>query len=536
MPFEIIRHNENLVKEEIHLDKFSFGGRNRVCLIYPNTYFAGMSNLGFLTVFRQINSTPDFYCDRAFYPDKRILGLYKKGKRKLVALESEIPVQEFDVAAFSISYEPDFLNVLKILELAGIPLLAKDRDETYPLIIAGGAAVSLNPEILSDFVDLFVAGEGEGILESLLPLIDEYSRKSRMDFYREASKIPGIYIPSLYEVKYDKEGFIAEVEPMEGAPYPVNKQTVKQVPRSTETVIITPNTEFSGSFLVEISRGCPYNCHFCCVGGKGKTYRMRDFEHLKESIDLGLQHTGKIGLLGAAVASHPRFTDILKYIVGKGGKVSFSSIRADALKPGMLELLFKLGQKTITLAPETGSDILRKKINKTMKSSQLYDIAREALDVGFREIRTYFMVGLPGETSDDVEKNIEMISRLQEIAGKVGGRVFVSLNQFVPKPATAFEFSPLLDINEAYGRIERMQEPFFNNPVVKFKVESLKEMFLQAFLCRAPRFWGSYLLKYYKKAPSTIASRLLKAKDESLKALIFKPIPNDKKAPWEIIR
>lgn len=533
MPFEIIRHNENLIKEEIHLTRFSAGGSVRMCLVYPNTYFAGMSNLGFLSVYEKVNTTQDFFCDRAFLPDNKILTLYNRSRRKLMALSSEIPVQEFDVVGFSISYEPDYINFLKIMELAGIPLLSSGRDESHPLIIAGGAAVSLNPEIISDFVDLFVIGEGEKVLEKLLPLIKELTHKSRREFFREASTIPGVYVPSLYKIEYDKKGFITGADYPDGTPFPVQKQ-LADLPGFARSCIITPNTEFSSTFLVEISRGCPYNCHFCCVGGKGKPYRQSDFQLIKDSIDEGMKHTDRVGLLGAAVASHPHFADILDYIESKGGKVSFSSIRADALKPGMIAKLHNLGQKTITLAPETGSDILRKKINKTMKSGDMYRAAAEALDVGFTEIRVYFMVGLPGETMKDMDDSISMISTLQEMAGKYGAKIFVSLNQFVPKPGTEFERSPLLNMDEAFARVKKMQEPFVNSPVA-FKVESLKEMFLQAFLCRAPRFWKEYLLKFHKKAASTMASKLLKMKDESLHSLIFEEIGEDNSPPWEVL-
>lgn len=504
-----------------------------MCLVYPNTYYAGMSNLGFLSVYEKINSADDFYCDRAFLPDQKILTLYNKSRRKLMALASEIPVQEFDVVGFSISYEPDYINLLKILELAGIPLLTTERDESHPLIIAGGAAVSLNPEIISNFVDLFVIGEGEEVLENLLPIMRELPHQSREEFFRKASQIPGIYIPSLYKIEYNKRGFITKVDYLAGTPFPVKKQ-IADLPGFAHSCIISPNTEFSSTFLVEISRGCPYNCHFCCVGGKGKPYRQSSFQIIKDSIDKGMKHTDRVGLLGAAVASHPNFGEILDYIEAKGGKVSFSSIRADALKPGMIEKLHNLGQKTITLAPETGSDTLRKKINKTMKSADMYRVAAEALKTGFMEIRVYFMVGLPGETMEDMKDSISMISALQDMAGKFGAKIFVSLNQFVPKPGTELERAPLLDMDEAFNRVRKMQEPFVNSPVI-FKVESLKEMYLQAFLCRAPRFWREYLLKLYKKAPSTITSKLLKIKDESPTSLIYEAIPREFSTPWSFV-
>jgi len=536
MPYEIIRHNENLLKKEKQLEKFGFGGRIKVCLVYPNTYHVGMSNLGFLTIYRQINSMPDFFCDRAFLPDPHILKMYKKGKRKLIALISEKPLQEFDILAFSISYELDYINLLRILDLAGIPLLSKDRDESFPLIIAGGAAVSINPEIIADFVDIFVAGEGEEVLERLLPFLGENIDNERFELLEGLTAISGVYAPSLYEIKYNKNGFIKDIVNPTGAPMPIERQVVRRLPGFTHSTIITPNTEFSDSFLIEISRGCPYSCGFCSVGGKGRPYRKRSLDLIKKSVDAGFEMTGRIGLLGAAVANHPRLMEILEYVEVRGGKVSFSALRADALKPGMVQSLFRLGQKTITLAPEVGSQRLRSSINKTMKNEDILRVASQALDAGFREIRVYFMVGLPGETNEDVESSIAMISSLESMARKYGGRVVVSLNQFIPKPGTAMELAPLLTEKAAIERIKRMEEPFLNNLVVEFRVESLKEMFLQAFLCRAPRTWSKYLLNYYMKAFSTMASKLKKIKDPSIDSLIFMPVPPEIEPPWRIFR
>jgi radical SAM superfamily enzyme YgiQ (UPF0313 family) len=537
MSFEIIRRNEILRKSEKHLAHTGTGGRFNVCLVYPNTYSAGMSNLGFQSIYRQIADSPDFYCDRAFLPDPDILPLYGKSRRKLVAIESEKPLQEFDFIAFSISYELDYLNVLRILDLAGIPLSSTERGEKWPLIFAGGEAVSINPEVISDFIDFFVIGEGEEPLKKILEIIHAEKWKNRNELLEKTSRIPGAYVPSFYKIEYDYDGFIDKVTSDSDISWPVQRSVACDLEEFTSSVILTPNTEFSDTFLVEVSRGCPFSCAFCCVSLHHKPYRCPKLEKLIDRISRGLDYTKKIGLLGAAVGSYPHLETILDEIKNRGGQVSFSSLRADVLKPVLLKKLNDLGQNLLTLAPETGNDKLRRVINKTLTNAQLYQTADNAVNSGFKDIRLYFMLGLPGETDDDADAGTEMIKTIAEKTGKSGGKVFVSINQFVPKPGTALESYPFEEEETVMRRIKRMESAFFNNPAVTIKVESIKEMQLQAFLGRGNRNWSRYLKDLCQKAPSTVASKLMKMrkKDQSIDSLIFNPIPEDKIPPWKIL-
>ncbi len=534
MPFEIIRHNEKLLKEEKHLIKFGREAMFNVCLVYPNTYFVGMSNLGFQVIYKQINSSPNFFCDRAFYPDPGILELYKKSKRKLMSLLTERPLQEFDIIALSISYETDYINMPEILELAGIPPLSKDRDNSHPLIIAGGTAVSINPEVIADFVDIFVIGEGEQPLEQLLSLFSNNSGGNKNELMLKSAGIPSVYVPSLYEVKYDDEGFIQDVKCRHDVEYPVKRSILKQVSGDVHSYILTGNTEFPDTFLIEVSRGCPFSCKFCCVN-LNKPYRYVKVEKIFKSIDLGLSLTKRIGLLGAAVGSHPDLKEILHYIERKKGNVSFSSVRADVLEPEIVELFYRLGQRTITIAPEVGSDRLRHSINKTMKNRDVLHLADCALDIGFREIRVYFMVGLPGEIDEDIQESIDLLSSLKSLAKVRGGKIVVSLNQFIPKPGTSFENEPLSSSRKVSGRIKKLKKPFARDKIVEFRVESLKEMFLQAFLSRGSRKFSKYVLENYGISISAIAKNIKRLEDPSIDSLVYSVIPTDKIPPWKII-
>lgn len=534
MPFQIIRHQEDLLKKEKRLVKYGRGGALKVCLAYPNQYRAGMSNLGFQTIFHIISSTPDCYCDRTFMPEPSIYRLYKKGARTLIGWESEKPAQEFDVLAFSISFEADYVNVLKMLDLAGIPKRKADRDNSHPLVIAGGAAISINPEVMADFVDIFVIGDGEGPVASLLEVLKNESRASAL---LHCGRIPGVYVPSLYNVEYDERGFIEKVESRPGAAVPVRRTVCSEAASFAHSRIITPETEFSDTFLLEISRGCPYLCGYCSVSLLNKPYRWQPLDILKEKIDLGLSVTRRIGLLGAAVGSHPELSGILDYIEKKGGEVSFASLRSDLLDDNALARLRRLGQNLLTIAPETGSDELRRTLNKKITNAGVMDTVRRAVKTGFREFRFYIMLGLPGETESHVNAGTGLINEATEIISQSGGRLTVSVNQFIPKPGTYMQNAPLEAEDIVLEKMERLQRPFYNNPAVRFKTENPREAFIQAFLGRGSRRWGDYLLKYYCRSISNITARLHKMRknDPSIDALVYKQIPQGVKPPWMVI-
>lgn len=537
MSFEIIQHNLKLLDAEKHLFSHKTSGDISVCLVYPNNYYAGMSNLGFLKVYSIINEIPEFFCDRAFLPDSKIMKIYGKSRRKLLSMAAEKPLQEFHILAFSISYEPDFLNIPKILDLSGIPILAKDRKKSYPLLIAGGAAVSINPEIVSSIFDLIIPGEAEEILQKVLELYGRGGFNDKQAYIQEAAHISGVYAPSLFHISYDINGCISHVDNPHNLEFPVKMNRTRLLRSPAFSSIITNETEFSGIFLVEISRGCPFNCSFCHIGSSG-AYRKVPMNEVIQAIDMGMKHTCKIGLLGAAVGSHPQLMDILNYIDGKKGQVSFSSLRADVLEPKLIQIFKKLGQNTITLAPESGSENLRKILNKKMTNRQIMDVTQRALEAGFKEIRLYFMTGIPGETLEDIEQTIDLIAKIDYAAKQKGAKILVSLNQFVPKPGTQLELFPLEKEETVYDKIALIKQPFLKSSAVEFKVESLKEILLQGFLARANRSMADFLLNNYSKAPSAFAAKIKKAalKKPEFESLLYQNISLQQTPPWRVLQ
>ncbi len=537
MPFEIIRHQENLLSRETHLEKHPGGGGIHILLTYPNHYRAAMSNLGFQRIFSIITKTPGFYCDRTFLPDPSLMRLFNRSRRTLMGWQSEKPAQEFDLLAFSISYEPDYLNVLKMLKLAGIPLRRQHRDDSHPLIIAGGAAVTLNPEVMADFIDLFVAGEGEMTVPLLLEAIKQYGSSGRQSLLEATAQIPGVYVPSLYEVSYDSRGYILQVTTMGDAPYPVPMSCGPSGDYLASSGILSPDTEFADTFLVEISRGCPCNCAFCCVGRIAAPYRTASLENVFSRIHRGLQATNRVGILGAAVGSHPQLGEILDYLLDREAHVSFASLRADMLPDDILAKIHRLGQNLLTLAPETGADSLRKSIGKGMTNERILSTVERATAAGFSQVRLYLMTGLPGETDSDAVQSADLIGQVYQRARKTGARVMVSINQFVPKPRTPLERSSMAPDSIVARRLEIIQKPHYNNPGIRFKVESPGEQLLQAFLCRSGRRAGQILEEIYQKTPARAVSAIVRhmKSENATPKLIFKKIPEDAVPPWRII-
>src|SRR5436190_10451175 len=405
-----------------------WGGRISVALVYPNTYYVGMSSLGFQTIYKRFNEYPDVVCERAFLPDTdyeiAMPGNRRRPDLGVRTLESGRALHEFDVVAFSISYKLDYFHMLQILRMSGIPVFARDRDETNPLIIAGGACIIDNPEPIAPFLDVAVVGEGEVLLPPLVAELREHVGHDREPLLRDIAMHPGLYVPALYDVAYETNGLFARITPNQRHPdaqfaVPVVKQRVRNLNEfETTSVILTQDTEFGSSYLIEVARGCARGCRFCLASYGFMPQRERTLESVVEQAQRGLQFRDKIGLMGASVSDYHAIDELVTEIRAMGGKVSLASMRADSISPAILTALIGGGARTITFAPEGGSQRMRDVINKNLTEEQIFDCVDLVGKHGGRAIKLYFMIGLPGEEMEDGEAIAKLALETKARLGK----------------------------------------------------------------------------------------------------------------------
>src|SRR5512137_1223501 len=377
------------------------GGRLGVALVYPNAWRLGMANLGLHAVYRIANAEPDVLCERAFLPEDPA--------EEPRTVESGRPLRDFDVVAFSLSFEDDYVNVLDVLRRSGIPLRAVDRDERFPLVLAGGIAVQINPEPLAPFFDLFLVGEGEELLPSFFDAMRRpEARAGRAEALRALARLPGAYVPSLYDVAYadtrDAGGqWVTRFEPREGAPERVKRLYVPdlgQVP--TSRVVDTPGAQFGDLFLTEVARGCLWGCRFCAAGFVQRPYREVDLETLRGEVRKGIAAGQRIGLVGPDTSDHTGLDPLTCFIGQEGGTFSPSSLRVDAIDETLSRRMAEGGERSITIAPEAGTERLRRVINKDFTDDRIVQAAEAALSQGMQHVKMYFLCGLPTEAEEDV--------------------------------------------------------------------------------------------------------------------------------------
>jgi radical SAM superfamily enzyme YgiQ (UPF0313 family) len=486
-----------------------WGDALTICLAYPNVYRTGMSNLGFQAVYALINRHPACLCERVFLPDSSDEAAHAASDALLFSLESQRPLNDFDMVAFSLSFENDYPNILRILEMAGIPLAAEARGEKDPLIIGGGIAVTLNPEPLADFFDLFLLGEGEVLLPDFLDTAVVLRRHLTREAFlaRIQKEISGAYVPRYYQVTTDPEGRIAEREPLDAA-YPrliVRRSAPDINAFTTEQVITTAGTEFGGMFLTEVSRGCRRGCRFCAAGFVCRPARFRSAATLRASFERGLKQRKTIGLLGTAVSDHPELIPLCRSILEQGGSVAVGSLRLDRLHGPMAALLKDTGVETVSLAPEAGSQRLRDVILKGISREEILSAVDKLIEYDMMRVRLYFMVGLPTETDEDIEAIIRLVKEMEHrvrhsSAGEKGfRRLTLSINQFIPKPATPFQWHPLEDVAIVKRRIRRITVALRGETAIKVTHDLPKWNYIQALLALGDRRVGKLLLAVHRR-------------------------------------
>jgi len=530
-----------LLAKEVGFVRKPHGGRLRVALAFPNTYFVGMSNLGLQTVYKLFNAEPDIVCERVFLPPKTELQAQLASGEPLVTIESQTPVRDFDVFAFSVSFEWDYTNVLTMLRLAGIQPWAERRTHHDPLIVIGGAVTFVNPEPLAPFADVIAAGEGEVLIPSLLQAFQ--SASDRSDLLSRLAQARGFYIPSFYDVRYSATGQLEAFVPREGtgAPAVVKKAALKTTDAvdPPATTIFTPETEFGSRFLVEVVRGCANLCRFCWAGYNYLPVRAFPKERILELASRAKPYSNRAGLVSIALCDHPQIEEILTALVDMGFGISPASLRLDDLTPTILRLLRQSGEKTITIAPETGSDRLRRVINKTVTNDEILSAAEMIFASGMENLKLYYMIGLPTETDDDLTAIRDMTLQLRDTMmrhararGHVG-RIVASVNPLVPKPATAYQWLPMESDQSIDRKIKRLRHLVAGIDNVYFTIKSERHSFYQALLSLGDRRVAPAIEAAERNGGNWRAAVAETGVDADY--FVFRDRSDDAVLPWDII-
>ncbi|MCY4545303.1 MAG: radical SAM protein [Gemmatimonadetes bacterium] len=554
---------QTLARERGTIYKKPDGKAVRIALVYPNTYYLGMSNLGFQTIYRHLNERVDVVCERAFLPEPSDLEILSRSRKPLVTLETGLPLGSCDIVAFSVSFENDYPNLIRILELARIPVLSANRTHYDPVVLIGGAITYINPEPLAEFADAMIIGDGE---EAAYAYIDRYIEDRGLGRERHlagAMALAGMYVPSLQQTAPgDREGppasgpaadsgceaedarptadagpaadtrpaadagpaadsgcetaaFDAELAPAGRIANAPAGRIAKQQVRDFEdypahSAVLTPDTEFGDMLLIEISRGCPRRCRFCAVSYVYPKFRALKPETILDVIRAknatlardGQEGLKAVGLVSSAMCDYPHLDELCAGLEETGLRVGVSSVRVDLVPDSLLRLMLKTGLRTMTIAPEAGSERLRKAINKPISSEEILTGARRILEKGIKHLKVYYMVGLPTETDADVEELIDMtrqLARLQRACGEPGGRLRLSINPFVPKALTPFQWSPMASPREVKRKLNHIKKALRGTPGVDVKHESLKSAYFEAILSRGGRELSGFLMETVRR-------------------------------------
>ena len=488
------RASDALTREVGYVRK-PHGGRLRVALAFPNTYFVGMSNLGFQTVYRLFNELDDVVCERVCLPGKQELQAALASGQPLRTIESDTPVRDFDIVAFSVSFEWDYTNVLSMLRLAGIPLRSDARTRHDPLVVIGGAVTFVNPEPLAPFADVIAAGEGEMLIPSLMAALR--TAPARGDLLRQLTGERGFYIPSFYDVEYAADGTITAFVPKAGtgAPPVVKKAAVKSTDRMDppSTRIFTPDTEFGSRFLIEVVRGCANLCRFCWAGYNYLPVRAFPADRILDLAREARTHANRVGLVSIALCDHPEIERILSGLLAMGYSISPASLRLDDLTDTIVGMLHQSGERSITIAPETGSDRLRRVINKTVTNAEILDKTDLIFRSGMDNLKLYYMIGLPTETEDDLQSIRDLTAEMRDIMmaharpkGRIG-RIVASVNPLIHKPGTAYQWLAMEDPAVTDRKGKRLRSLVADMDNVYFNIKSERHSYYQALLSLGDR-------------------------------------------------
>ena len=464
VPTSPVREFNSVVKDSSRVDVL-FG------YCYPSTYRAGMTGLALQILYSTLNAREDTSCERYFRHQTR---------SPARSVESGRPLKDNHIVGFTLTYEEDILNLIQMLEAGSIPVSAKSRSDDDPIVIVGGPVASANPEPYVDFIDVFVIGEGDLIVHEIIDKIRD--AESRNDAIAALSSLHGIYVPSANPDSVGRN----IIEDLDSLDYPI-AQIIPDVESGSKLEPV-----FGKSFLLEVTRGCGHSCKFCLVGHICRPRRTRSLSKLKELVRLGLENTPvrKVSLIGSSLGDLDGLEDLVCWIIDQEIDVSVPSLRADSVTPKLLDCLVKGGQRTLTIAPETGSSRLRKIMGKGLNDEAIENAVQLAESAGYNSLKLYFIIGLPGETTSDVEDTAMMI---QSIAQKTKLRVTASVNPFIPKAQTRWQQEAQPEIEILRQKIKYIEEKVKNVPRVTLETLDLRGARVQAALSIGDRSLGKVI-------------------------------------------